>query len=206
MKTLPILALTLVAMQLWAVNPSQEKLAASIKESRVETVNTRNQLQTTVNALNALTEQKKGDLRETYKAFAAEVKNTHASAAQTAARVQTMQAASKSYFEGWQADLTGISNESLRKNAQKRLDAVRRSYDQSIVSLSAAAERFKPFLSNLDDVQKALANDVTPGGVKAIRGTASDANFNLKKVRSSIFDAIKELESMEKALSPETNR
>lgn len=190
----------------WAAQAAQEQLAASIKETREETTRTRNQLQTTVNALNALTEQKQGDLRETYKTFAEEVKKTHTDAARTAARGQAMQNAGKEYFAGWQTDVNGIANESLRKKAQKRLDSVRKSYDKSITLLGEAAERFKPFLSNLDDVQKTLANDITAGGVKAVKGTVSDANFNLKKVRSSIFDALKELEGMEKALSPETNR
>ena len=206
MKTHRILSVALVTLLSWAAPAAQEQLAASIKETREETVRTRNQLQATVNALNALTEQKKGDLRETYKTFTDEVKKTHADATRTAARGQAMQKASAEYFTKWQTDVNGIANESLRKKARKRLDSVQKSYGEVTASLGEAAEKFKPFLSNLDDVQKTLANDITAGGVKAVKGTVSDANFNLKKVRSSIFDALKELESMEKALSPETNR
>ncbi len=207
MKAIQVLTLTLAlaALPLWAAS-SQEQLAASIRESQTETVRTRDQLQMTVNALTALTEQNKGDLRANFNAFSMEVKNTHGAAAWTAARAQSMQATSKSYFDGWQADVTSISNESLRKQAQKRLDKVRKSYDKSILSLKEAGEKFKPFLSNLDDVQKTLANDVTAGGVKAIRGTAGDAKFNLKKVRSSVADALEELENMQRALSPEAAR
>ena len=207
MKALQVitLTLTLAAGSMWAAT-SQEQLAASIKESQTETVRTRDQLQLTVNALNTLTEQKKGDLRANFNAYSMEVKNTRGAAEWTAARAQSMQFTSKNYFDGWQADVTSISNESLRKQAQKRLDKVRKSYDKSILSLKEAGEKFKPFLSNLDDVQKTLANDVTAGGVKAIRGTASDAKFNLKKVRSSIADALEELDNMQKALSPEAAR
>ena len=207
MKALQVLALTLTlaAGPMWAQDSSQLKLAASIKDSRAETLRTRDQLQVTVNALTALTKQQTGDLRTNYNAFVMEVKNTHGAADYTAARVQTMQATSKDYFGGWQADVTSIGNESLRKQAQKRLDVVRKDYNKTVVSLQEASEKFKPFLSNLDDVQKALANDITPGGIKAIRGTASDANYNLKKVRSAIFDALEQMEDMEKTLSPKTN-
>ena len=112
-----------------------------------------------------------------------------------------MESASKEYFGAWQNDVTGIAKESLRKNAQRRLDDVRKSYDKVIASLRQATVEFKPFLSDLDDVQKTLANDVTVGGVKAIRGTANDATGNARKVLRYVNDAIDELGRMEKALS-----
>jgi hypothetical protein len=206
MKTKHLLSLALATAMSWTAQAGQEKLAASIAETRTETVRTRDQLQQTVNALNALTTQKKGDLRESYNTFAAEVKNTQAAALATSARAQSMETASKDYFGTWQTEIAGLANASLRKKAQKRLEAVRKSYDKVIVSLREAAEKFKPFLSNLDDVQKALANDITPGGVKAVRGTARDADFHMRKVHWAINDGIKELDSMEKALSSEMNR
>jgi hypothetical protein len=161
-------------------------------------------LQQTVNSLKALTTQKTGDLRATYNAFAAEVKNTQAAAAWTVARAQRMESASKEYFGDWQASLISVSNSSLRKKGQKRLDETRKSYDKVVVSLKEAAEKFKPFLANLDDVQKAMAHDITPAGVKSIRGVASDADSNMKKVHRVVADAIEELGKMEKALSSES--
>lgn len=184
-------------------NP-QAKLAGSIKEIRTETSLTRDQLQQTVDTLDALAKQKSGDLRPTYDAFVADVKKTHAAAALTASRKGSMEKASSEYFDAWQTEVNEIANESLRKKAQKRLTAVRKSYEKVVVSLQEAGKEFKPFLSNLDDVQKTLANDITPGGVKAVRGTVSDANFNVKKVRRYIADAIEELEKLEKSLSTES--
>ena len=96
-----------------------------------------------------------------------------------------------------------MANQSLQKKAQKRLDSVRKSYDKAVTLLGEAVDKFRPFLSNLDDVQKTLANDITPGGVKAVKGTVRDANYNLRKVHSSITDALKELDDIEKALSSE---
>jgi hypothetical protein len=189
-----------------AAKPSaQAKLAGAIKEIRVETSLTRDQLQQTVDALDVLVKQKTGDLRPTYNAYVAEVKKTHSAADWTVSRAPSMQKASADYFGTWQAEVGGIANESLRKKAQKRLDAVRKSYDKVVASLQEAGKEFRPFLSNLDDIEKTLANDITPGGVKAIRGTADDANFNVKKVRRDIADAIEELGKMEKSLSSETN-
>jgi hypothetical protein len=177
------------------------KLASSIRDIRIETTATRDQLKTAVSALDALTKQKKGDLKPSYDAFVVEVKKTHAAADQTTSRAVAMDASSKDYFGAWQNEVAGISNESLRKNAQKRLEAVRKSYDEVIVTLRKATIEFKPFLSDLDDVQKALANDTTVGGINAIRGTAKNATRGEVKVNRHISDAIEQLLSMEKALS-----
>jgi hypothetical protein len=81
------------------------------------------------------------------------------------------------------------------------MDSVRSSYDKVGVSLKEASEKFKPFLSNLEDIQKALATDVTAGGVKSIRGVVKDANWNHDAVNDSIESALKEMNKMEKALS-----
>ena len=170
---------------------------------QTETAATRDQLQSTLNALTALTKQQKGDLQPAYNTYVAAVKNTHTVADNTRARITAMQDASKDYFDAWKADIAGINNASLRNKAQKRMNAVLENYNGVIKSLSDASDKFKPLLSDLDDVQKMLANDITPGGVKAVSGVASDANWTMKKVRSSILEAIEKTGDMAKSLSSE---
>jgi hypothetical protein len=182
---------------------NQQQLATSIKEARAEATRTHGQLEATLSALNALTKQGKGDLRPAYNTFAAEIPKTEAAASSTRARVQWMRGDGQKYFDGWQKDLSSIANESLRKKAQKRLDAAKKSYDKVAVELTKGAEKFAPFLSDLNDIQKTLANDVTPGGVKAIRTTVNSANWNYNYVNTAINGGLKEMEKMEKALSPQ---
>jgi len=186
-----------------AFGASQQELAASIKEARTEATRTHGQLEATLSALNALTKQKEGDLRPAYNAFAAEIPKTEAAANSTRTRVKWMGGEGQKYFEGWQKDVDSIANESLRKKAQQRLDGVKKSYDKVAVELTKGAEKFTPFLSDLNDIKKTLANDVTPSGVKAIRSTVSSANWNYKFVNTAINGGLKEMDKMEKALSPE---
>jgi len=188
-----------------AVASPRVRLAESIKVIQDETTATRDQLKATVEALNALTKQEKGDLLPTYDNYVAQVKKTHEASDTTASRISAMQTASKDYFDAWQAEIAGINNQALRDQAQKRMDNVVKKYNEVIASFTEASDKFKPFLSNLDDVQKMLANDTTPGGVKAIRGVASDANWYMKKVNSSLNDAIEELGEMAKSLSSKTD-
>lgn len=183
---------------------SQEQLAASIQEARAEAARASEQLKTTLGALTTLTTQTKGDLRPAFDAFSAEVPKTEAAAAWTRARTTWMAGDGQRYFENWQQTIDAISNESLRKNAQKRLTVVKKSYAKVEASLKSAGEKFQPFLSDLTDIQKLLSQDVTAGGIKAVRDTVRDANWRYKKVNATFNDALKEMDRMEKSLSTET--
>jgi hypothetical protein len=198
-----LITIGLTALLASATQASQEQLAKSIREAHQETARTSGQLKSALSALNGLTKQTKGDLRPAYTTYCAEVTNTYSAAAWTSTRVRWMGSDGRKYFQDWQTTVSGIANESLRKKAQKRLDTVLKSYGKIEVSLQQAAEKFKPFLSDLSDIQKALATDVTAGGVKAIRGTVKNANWTHQSVDQAVNAALKEMDTMEKALSSE---
>jgi hypothetical protein len=202
MKKKILLNISLIALVATAMQ-AQDQLADSIKQARAETDHTSQQLKTTVRALNELTAQKKGDLRPAYNVFAEAVPKTTAAAETTAARVKWMDGDGQAYFKEWQDKITSIANESLRKKSQKRLEAVRSSFDKVKVELKQASEKFKPFLSDLSDIQKTLAADVTASGVKAVRPSVRSANTHFEAVDKEINAAIKEMDKMAKALSSE---
>lgn len=203
MKKQTLLMIGLATLLASATQASQEQLAQSITEARAEATRTSEQLKATLGALNTLTTQAKGDLRPAYDAYCAEVAKTHAAADWTKTRTQSMITNGGKYFATWQTTVDGIANESLRKKSQKRLDAVKTSYDKVLASLNQAGEKFKPFLSDLGDIQKSLATDITAGGVQALKSTVKSANWNYKYVDKSITTALKEMDKMAKSLSTE---
>jgi hypothetical protein len=203
MKKQTLLMIGLAALVSLTTQASQEQLAQSIRDAHLETTRTSEQLKTTLGAINGLTKQKSGDLRPAYNAYCAEVAKTEAAAGWTRTRIQWMAGDGRKYFQDWQSTINSISNDSLRKKSQKRMDAVRKDYDKVEASLVQAGEKFRPFLSDLSDIQKALATDVTAGGVKAIKSTVNSANWNLKSVDKAIKAALKDMNKMQKALSSE---
>ncbi len=203
MKAHTLLAIGIVSLLAITAQASQEQLAQSIRDAHSEATRTDAQLKATLDAINALTRQTEGDLRPAYSAYCSEVTKTQSAAVWTKARAQWMANDGRKYFQDWQSTIDRIGNESLRKKAQKRLNAVQTSYDKVEASLRQAGEKFNPFLSDLADIQKALALDITPGGIKAIKSTVSSANWNLQYVDKAIKAALKEMDKMQKALSTE---
>jgi predicted nucleic acid-binding Zn-ribbon protein len=198
-----VTALSLATLVAGAASPGQEKLALSMKDTRLEATRTRDQLAVTLAAVTKLTEQEKGDLHPAYSAFTAEIPKTEAAAASTRTRVTWMQGDGLGYFQDWQQNISTINNESLKKKSQKRLDAVKKSYGKLTEKFKTAAEKFKPFLSDLADIQKVLSTDLTANGVKSLRSTISDANWNYKEVNRAINRALEDMKDMEKDLAAE---
>jgi septal ring factor EnvC (AmiA/AmiB activator) len=198
-----LLTIGLAALLTSIAQANQAQLASSIKDAQVETRRTAAQLSATVGTLNFLTKQTQGDLRPNYNNYCAEVAKTETAAGWTRTRVQWMASDGRKYFKNWQGTIDGIANDSLRKKSQKRLDEVKKSYDKVEKSLQEAGDKFRPFLSDLTDIQKALAADLTAGGVKALKSTVSSADRNHKSVSRAINDALEEMTKMEKALSTE---
>ncbi len=203
MKKRTLVMIGLATLLASATQASQEQLARSIGDTHVETSRTDAQLKATLEAINALTAQKAGDLRPAYSNYCSQVSKTEEAARWTGTRAAWMAGDGMKYFEDWQNTVNGIANESLRKKSQKRLDAVKANYDKVEKSLLQASEKFRPFLSDLADIQKALATDVTAGGVKAIKSTVRSANWNHQYVDTAIKSALKEMDKMNKALSSE---
>ena len=203
MKKQILITIGLATLLASATQASQEQLANSIKDTRVETTRTSEQLKATLEAITGLTKQTKGDLRPAYNTYCSEVGKTESAAALTRTRAAWMAGDGQKYFRDWQTTVSSIANESLRKKSQKRLDAVKVSFDKVEASLQLAGDKFKPFLSDLADIQKALAADVTPGGVKAVKSTVRSANWNHQYVNQAINSALKEMDQMAKALSSE---
>ena len=201
MKKNIALTLGLVSLLAYAAQASQEELAASIKQARNEAATVSTQLNATLTALNTLVGQKQGDLAPAYQAFRTEIPKTQTAATTTLARVETMSKTRGKYFVDWQNTVDSINNKSLQKKAQKRLNSASKSYDKVEAALSVAAEKFRPFLSDLADVEKALSQDVTPRGVKNMKGVVRSANWNYKSVANAINGAMEEMAKMEKALS-----
>lgn len=205
MKKQTLLTIGLATLLASATQASQEQLATSMKQTRLEAERTQDQLATTLGALTTLTKQEQGDLRPAYEAFTAAVAKTKEAADWTRTRAAWMQGDGLNYFADWQTTISSINNKSLQKKSQKRLDAVKKSYGKVTDELKEAAEQFKPFLADLSDIQKVLSTDLTAKGVKGVRSTASRANSQQKKVSRTITDALEEMKKMEAALAPEAN-
>jgi hypothetical protein len=194
-----VLAVTVLAGSVLA--QSQERLATSVKEAREQLQNTRIDLQATVGALNDLRNQN-GDLRPAFEKFSASIEKTGNSAGLAAKLGEAMSTDSKNYFDAWLSEINGIANPDIRKASTKRLDTVKKQYDEAIKEVKLVAPLFKPMMSDLEDLKSALGMDLTPAGLKAQSKAVGNANKSLAAFQKPIDKSLEALDKLSTALTP----
>ena len=175
--------------------------AAGLKESATKIEAADGQLDATLGSLNDLVNNPQADLRPQYKKYSGNVDDLAALAKHVDDAVNAMRAQGKEFFAKWNEELAAIKNEDIRtrsaarqKEVSDELLNVKRSYAETEIA-------FKPFMSDLRDVQKYLGTDLTPAGVATMKEPAAKANQAGATLKQSLSKLAADFKSLGIAMS-----
>jgi len=175
--------------------------AAGLKESADKISAADGQLNATLASLNNLVERPQADLRPQYKQFSDNVDDLGSLAKNVKDSVTAMRENGKEFFDQWSKELAGIQNEDIRNRSAARqkevsdaLMDVKRSYAETEIA-------FKPFMSDLRDIQKYLGTDLTPAGVASMKDVAAKANTTGATLKTSVDKLTADFKSLGLAMS-----
>jgi len=158
----------------------------------------------TLASLDELVNKPQPDLRPQFKQFSSNLSEVDSAAKEVGAARRSMGEKSKEFFAEWDAQLAKINNEDIKARSQARkaevsqkLDAIKRSYTE-------AETAFRPFMSNLQDIQKYLSVDLTTGGLAAIKETVTKANTNAVALKDSATKLAEDFRALGLAMSSVT--
>jgi uncharacterized phage infection (PIP) family protein YhgE len=145
-----------------------------------------------------------GDLVAQYKKYTASVSELESSAKDVQGKVATMRGKGNEYFKAWDEQTAQIHNEDIKNRSAERKAEMQKRFTEIKMSYTEASESFKPFLSDLKDIQTALATDLTPGGVSAIKGAADKANKDAAPLKASVEKLAGQFRDLGAAMSAAT--
>jgi len=158
------------------------------------------QVQTTLDAYNALVTQPSKDMRGDYKKLLAAAKDTDQKVDDAQERVTTMEAAGNTYFTGRATAIKDIQNTELRDQAQKRLDENQKEYATMLASLREAGQSLHALRTDLDSQITYLGSDLTPSAMTSLKPQAQKLNDRgtqvLAKADQAIADTNKYFDSI----------
>lgn len=181
-----------------------EKATSSMRDTKDELVLTKDQVKATMTSLNTLVGQPGTDLGTQYKQFVRAVKNTEKRATGLRKQTERMNAQSGSYFDTWQTELETIQNPDIRKRSEERRAKAFDSYKKIDTAMQAANESLVPFISDLQDIQRYLANDLTAQGIAAISDVVKKTGTNAETVEKQLDAAIAEIDRVAGEMSYST--
>jgi hypothetical protein len=136
--------------------------------------------------LNDLVSNPYPDLRKQFAKFNDAVNDLGASEKDIAGKAVEMQARGADYFASWDKESAQIQNEDIRGRSETRRSEVASRFDRISQQYEETQAAFRPFMSDLRDVQKFLSTDLTAGGLAAIKDTAAKATRDAAPVKTSL--------------------
>jgi len=107
------------------------------------------------------------DLKSTLTDYTNAVTDLKSTAARAKERGEDMRKRREAYLAKWQAEANSIQDEQLKQGLQSRRATVASQYNAIQSAADDVRNSYQPFIRDCDEIQKALAIDLTPGGVQS---------------------------------------
>lgn len=213
--TLPVLAPLVIALALGATGCSGFKKTSAPDATRPvggKTVNLlqfRNDAQAaraaiarTNDALARLPDAP--DAQDAYASYSTELATLARLTDKTSRESAEVRNGGKQLFAQWEAELQSIKNPEIRATADERRARLQAAYQDMIGPLIDARADFTSLLSDFSDLQKALALDLTPDGIKAVRPLVAKVNAQASAAIKSLDALAAKLDGIAAELPPPT--
>lgn len=152
--------------------------------------------------LNDLVSNPNPDLRKQFKAFNASVNDLGSTAKDIVSNAEEMKSQGAAYFAKWDEEAAKMRNEDIRNRSEDRRNEVASRFGRISQHYDETKTAFEPFLSDLRDVQRFLATDLTAGGLSAIKDVAAKANRDAMPVKASLGMLSEEFKGLGLSMSP----
>jgi len=192
-----LLATALVGCATTAVE-RQEQTVSSVASTRKEMLDIRGQIDRTLTSLHALVNASPNDLRKAFQQYAKNVEAMQKDAAAMDKHARAMEKQTGDYLAGWQRAQSEIQNPELRDVTGQRRELMTHSFQRIQSAFREARREVTPFLMRLEDIRRAVGNDLTAVGVSAVAQTeaVASANAHGASVATSLDVAIGEFDQL----------
>ena len=176
-----------------------QKAVVSLKDTRQELVKAKTEVNDATAALEKLSAG--GNLQQTFKQYTAAVKDVQAAGDRARARATAMKENARQYVAKWEKEMDQVSSPELRAGAAERRQRVKDNFEQITVAGRGVRDAYQPFLKDLQDIQRALASDLTPAGVDAAKGAIDKTRAEGAALNEKLDSLIAELDEISGSMS-----
>jgi len=201
-------AITCAPLALWLLTGCNtagyqkgDTAAASLRDAAAEVQTESRDLEYCLATLRNLVNTPQGDLKVQYKRFTKALAQVEASAAKNNKIATQVAQKNAAYFQAWNNQLTNMNYEAVRNISEARKAEVSTRFDAVNKRYEEARTAMDPVLSYLNDIRKALAVDLTTGGLTSVRPLVQNAEANSAKVQTALARLTTELNNSSSQLA-----
>jgi len=163
-----------------------DQAAANIQKAATQIDALPAQIDKTLAALNGIVDKPQPNLVPQFKTFSSELENLKSQAQDIQDLRRKMGESGQAFLTDWDQQLAQIKNEDIKSRSQSRMDEVKKQLNDVKAHYEEAANAFKPFMSELKDIQKYLSIDLTTAGIDSLKKTVASVNKKAAPLKESI--------------------
>lgn len=182
-------------------NERANSTVKSIKQSREEIVEAKNEIGKTLANLNLLVHQ--ADLKKSFSDFSEGLENIRDHEETVKKQRLKMEENGNEYIKEWQVEIAQFSNDELKKSSIDRQASVKKKFAATTAAYKELDEVYEPFIKNLTEIQMALRHDLTPASAQNLRPVSESATTEGEKVQSKADALLALLDDLRSSLSSE---
>jgi hypothetical protein len=179
-----------------------EETAESMQDSVANIEKGKNLVKKTMDSLKKVQDSAGSDPRSAFNEYSENVEDIKDAAKKVSKTTNAMKDAGKDYYKTWQKQLSGMNNEQLKAISAARQAESQATYEKVVGAYNGVREAYKPFIKDLTDIQTYLSNDLTPGGINAIKSVADRAETDAAVLNDSLSALQANFSSMAAAIAP----
>jgi|CZKM01.1.fsa_nt_gi hypothetical protein len=179
-----------------------DKTGAGIAEFRDEIIKGKIAIDSTMTALDQIAASANTDPRKPFEGYSKALGNLESTANKVKKRGQEMKEQGQAYFKQWEQQVTEVKNPEIRNLAEQRKAKLQETFDSIRKYTEPLKVQFDPWMSDLQDLQKYLSNDLTISGVDAAKGQFAKTRADGMEVQKSMDGLVAELNTIAAALTP----
>ena len=145
-----------------------QKAVVSLKDTRGELTKAKADVNDAIVAMDKLTAQG-ANLPQAFQQYTVAVKDVQAAGDKARARATAMRENGRNYIQKWEKESEAMQSPELRAGAAARRQRIRDNYEQITATGRSVRDAYQPFLRNLQEIQRALSQDLTPAGVDSAK-------------------------------------
>ncbi|MFC3122381.1 DUF2959 domain-containing protein [Agaribacter flavus] len=133
-----------------------------------------------------------GELESVYNNLNDQYEASQSTAQDVSKRIDKVESVADSLFREWEEELEQISNQTLRRDSQKKLSATKRNYASLVRSMRKVEGSMEPVLRSLKDNVLYLKHNLNANAIGALKGELSTIQRDVKSLIAEMSAAIKE--------------
>ena len=152
------------------------------------------QFSSALEQFSALVKYDGGDLQRQYKLTQAEYDACEKSALDVKNRIDAIEQVAEALFKEWQQELNEYSNQSLKRDSERKLSQTRRQYNSLLVTMRQAEATMQPVLASLKDNALYLKHNLNAQAIGALKGEFGSIERDISRLLTEMNKAIAESE------------